>query len=100
MTTGLDTYSDGMTNARPAGVSRNTLQGTRAATLDLRWSREFPLRRSDKNGRRLNTAVDVFNVSNRVNYTGFVGNLNSPFFANPTSAAPARRIQVSTALRF
>jgi hypothetical protein len=96
----MDLYHDGMTNSRPPGVPRNTLQGSGAATLDLRWSREFPLRRSDKNGLRLNTAVDVFNVLNRVSYTGFVGNLSSPFFSNPTAAASARRIQLSTAVRF
>ena len=100
MTTGLDSYRDGMTNARPLGVPRNTLQGKGGATLDLRWSREFPLRHSDKNGLRLNTAVDMFNVMNRVNYAGFVGNLSSPFFANPTAAAPARRIQISASVRF
>ncbi len=100
MTTGLDSYHDGMTNVRPPGVPRNSLQGTGAGTLDLRWSREFLAHRSDKNGLRLNTAVDVFNLLNRVNYTGFVGNLSSPFFAHPTSAAPARRIQMSASVRF
>src|SRR2546427_791644 len=100
MTTGVDTYHNGMTNARLPGVTRNSLQGAGAATFDLRWSREFPLHRSDKNGLRLNTAVDVFNVMNRVNYRGFVGNLNSSLFGNPTSAAPARRIQISAAVRF
>ena len=100
ITTGVDTYRDGMTNARPPGVTRNSLQGTGAATLDLRWSREFPVHRSDKNGLRLNTAVDVFNVMNHVNYRGFIGNLSSPFFEHPSSAAPGRRIQISAAVRF
>ena len=100
MTTGLDSYHDGMTNVRPVGIPRNSLQGTGAATLDLRWSREFLAHRSDKNGLRLNTSVDLFNLLNRVNYTGFVGNLSSPFFANPISAAPARRIQMSATVRF
>ena len=100
ITTGVDTYRDGMTNARPPGVTRNSLQGTGSATLDLRWSREFPVHRSDKNGLRLNTAVDVFNVMNHVNYRGFIGNLSSPFFEHPSSAAPGRRIQISAAVRF
>ena len=100
MTTGEDTYHNGMTNARPPGVTRNSLQATGAATLDLRWSREFRAPGLDKNGLRLNTAVDVFNVLNRVNYRGFVGNLNSPLFGNPTSAAAARRIQMTVAVRF
>jgi outer membrane receptor protein involved in Fe transport len=100
MTTGLDNYHDGMTNARPPGIPRNSLQSTGAATLDLRWSREFPVHSSDKKGLRLVTGVDAFNLFNRVNYTAFVGDLKSPFFGNPVSAAPPRRIQISVSSRF
>ena len=39
--TGRDDYHTGQTNARPAGVARNTLQGPGSAMLDLRWSHEF-----------------------------------------------------------
>ncbi|NOT28751.1 MAG: hypothetical protein HOP16_21925, partial [Acidobacteria bacterium] len=40
------------------------------------------------------------NVLNRVNVGGFSGNLSSPFFGRPTSAAPARRIEVGMNVRF
>ena len=61
------------------------------ATLDLRWSRDFPLRPGRKEGLRLATSVDAFNLFNRVNYTSFVGNLSSPFFGNPVAAAVGPR---------
>jgi len=98
MTTGVDTYHNGMTNARPPGVPRNSLQGAAEATLDLRWSKDFPLH--GKEGPSLVAGVDAFNLLNRVNYGRFVGNLSSPFFGNPVSAGPARRMQVSFTFKF
>ena len=100
MTTGVDTYHDGMTNARPPGIARYTLQGTGSATLDLRWSREFHMRSSDKSEWRLVTRADAFNLLNRVNYISFVGNLSSPFFRSPVAAAPPRWLQLSISMRF
>jgi hypothetical protein len=100
LTTGRDLYNDGMANARPPDVPRNSLQGTGAATLDLRWSREFSLHPGSKEGLRLVTGADAFNLFNRVNYTSFVGTLSSPFFREPVAAGPARRIQLSVTLKF
>ena len=36
--TGRDDFHTGQTNARPAGVARNTLQGPGSAVIDLQWS--------------------------------------------------------------
>ena len=44
--------------------------------------------------------VQAFNVLNRINYVNFSGNLQSPFFGLPTSAAQARRVEVGTQFRF
>jgi hypothetical protein len=44
--------------------------------------------------------VDVFNLLNRVNYSGFVGNLSSPFYGRATSAQPSRRIQLLAEIHF
>ena len=44
--------------------------------------------------------AQAFNVFNRVNYGTFSGNLRSPFFGRPTSAAPARRVEVGMQFRF
>ncbi len=98
ITTGLDDFNDGLTNARPPGVARNTLRGTGAATLDLRWSKEFSVH--GKGSPSLVAAVDAFNLLNRVNYSQFVGDQSSPFFGQSVSADPARRLQLSLTLNF
>jgi hypothetical protein len=101
ITTGRDDNHDGLANDRPPGVPRNTLVGPGYAGLDLRWYRDFFLASSRKDkGPTVTTALDAFNVLNRVNYTGFVGNLSSPFFGQAVSALPSRRLQVSLRLRF
>ena len=100
--TGLDLYNTGVANARPAGVSRNTLRGPGYGSLDVRWSRDFPAAASGgtRPKRSLNVGIDAFNVTNRVNDNTPVGNLSSPFFGQSISAAPARRIQFSLRLRY
>jgi hypothetical protein len=40
------------------------------------------------------------NLFNRVNYGNFSGNLRSPFFGRPSSAAQARRVEVGMQFRF
>ena len=96
-TTGRDEYRTGYANARPPGVPRNSLQGPGFVELDVRWSHEFAFT-PKKDGPRLTTALDAFNLTNRVNYTTYVGNLSSPFFGEAVSARPVRRLQFS--LRF
>ncbi len=49
---------------------------------------------------RVEFYVQGFNVLNRTNFLNFSGNLQSPFFANPTSAAQARRVEVGMQFRF
>jgi carboxypeptidase family protein len=44
--------------------------------------------------------AQAFNLFNRVNYGNFSGNLRSPFFGRPTSAAQARRVEVGMQFRF
>jgi hypothetical protein len=43
---------------------------------------------------RLEFYLQAFNILNRVNYQGYVGNLRSPGFGTPVSAGPARRIEM------
>jgi outer membrane receptor protein involved in Fe transport len=95
LTTGTDDYRNGTTNARPVGVRRNSLQGPGSARLDLRWNQEFPLRKHRKDGPSVTVGIEVFNALNRVNYSGYIGNMSSPFFGRATSAQPPRRIQLS-----
>jgi hypothetical protein len=49
---------------------------------------------------RVEFYVQAFNVLNRVNYGSYVGNLRSDFFGQPTSAGPARRIEVGMMFGF
>ena len=99
-TTGRDDYRTGYANARPIGVRRNSLQGPGFAELDLRWSHDFLFEKGKKEGPRLTFALDAFNVTNRVNYAGYIGNLSSPFFGQPVAARPPRRLQVSVRFSF
>jgi outer membrane receptor protein involved in Fe transport len=99
LTTGLDLNRDGSAIDRPAGVGRNTLEGPGAATVDLRLSKQFALPSEKRETPpRITVAADAFNVFNTVNYSGFVGNMSSPFFGLPVSSRPARRVQLM--LRF
>lgn len=99
LTLGRDSYNTGSTNARPSGVPRNSLQGPGSARLDLRWSHQFVLAKArEDDSPKLTIGIDAFNVLNRVNYNGYVGNMLSPFFGRPLSAQAPRRLQLS--LRF
>jgi len=102
LTTGIDQFHTGTANGRPAGVSRNTLPGPAYADLDLRWSRDFTVRKSKKKDGNLKAtlALDAFNVLNQVNYSSFIGNLSSPFFGQAIAAQPPRRLQLSFRLKF
>jgi hypothetical protein len=101
LTTGRDNNLDSNANDRPAGVHRNSLQGPGAATLDVRWSKEFLLKESKKEeGPSIDLSIAAFNVLNRTNYTNFVGNLSSPFFGLPVVSRPARRLQLALGFKF
>src|SRR5437879_6271506 len=101
MITGRDDNRDGLALDRPGGVRRNTLEGPGYVGLDLRWSKDFVLDASKKEkSPKITTAIDAFNVINRVNYSGYIGNLSSPFFGRAIASRPARRLQLSVRFAF
>lgn len=101
LTTGRDNNGDSFALDRPAGVGRNTLQGPGYAQLDLRWAREFKLVKTKQDASpTLSVRADAFNVFNRVNYAGFIGNQSSPFFGQAVAARPPRRLQFALGLAF
>jgi len=53
MTTGRDDNHDGLANDRPAGVPRNSLEGPGYSALDLRWSYDWRLQKTKKDGAKL-----------------------------------------------
>ncbi len=99
ITTGRDDFRTGYANARPPGVPRNSLEGGGSIDLNLRWFHEFLLK-GKKEGPRFTTAIDAFNVPNLVNYSSYTGNLSSPFFGQPVSSKPARRVQATLRFEF
>ena len=127
--TGRDDNGDGVTNDRPAGVARNTQRGTWRWDLNVRLSRGFGFggerqgmpgggpviqRRAggDEGGPvmmtmeqsnqrfRVDFYVQGYNLLNRTNYLNFSGNQQSPFFGLPSSAGPARRVEVGMQFGF
>ena len=101
LTTGRDDNRDGLALDRPAGASRNSLEGPGFLGLDLRWSKDFLLDTSKKEkSPKITAAIDAFNVTNRVNYSAYIGNLSSPFFGRAIASRPARRLQLSMRFAF
>jgi hypothetical protein len=101
ITTGTDPFHTGMSNARPEGVPRNSLQGPGYADVDIRLARDFYVSRARKEkGAVATLALDAFDALNHVNYAGYVGSLTSPFFGKPVSALPSRRLQVTVRFKF
>jgi outer membrane receptor protein involved in Fe transport len=101
ITTGRDDNRDGMALDRPAGVVRNTGRGPGAATIDLRWYREFRLHPAKKDkSPSVTVSIDAFNVLNRVNYQNFVGALTSPFYGSAVGSQPPRRMQIGSRFQF
>jgi hypothetical protein len=49
---------------------------------------------------RLDLYVQAFNLLNTANYNAFVGNQLSPYYGQPTSAAPPRRLEIGASLSF
>jgi Carboxypeptidase regulatory-like domain/TonB dependent receptor len=99
-TLGQDVYNNGRGRARPAGVSRNSLEGQGFAQLDLRLSRDLKINAGTPQERSVAIALDAFNVTNSVNYANYIGTMSSPFFGQPVAARAPRQLQLSARLSF
>jgi hypothetical protein len=100
-TSGIDAFNTGILNARPAGIKRNGLETGSNVQLDLRWSHDMHVTGKKGDGApTMSFAVDGFNVTNRTNFSSYVGNIQSTFFGRPTAASPARRLQFSAHIKF
>jgi hypothetical protein len=98
-TAGIDLFHTALTNARPSGVGRNTLRAGSSSTVDARWSRELARRGKGDNTRSVTVSLDAFNIFNHPNFSGYVGNVRSPFYLTPTGVAPGRRIQLGVEVK-
>jgi hypothetical protein len=100
MTAGEDPFHTGLSNARPLGVGRNSLRGSTFADIDLRWSHDLPVSPGKGKEDGLALSLAAFNVFNHPNFSGYVGNVRSPLFLNPTYAGAGRRFQLSLEATF
>jgi hypothetical protein len=128
ITTGFDDNGDSVSNDRPRGVGRNSARGKGQWNLGARLSWGFGFGKRPESGQqvargrvvRIGPDSDVLgsmpgatggnkryrmefylqanNLFNHANLTGFSGVRTSPFFGQPTSALPGRRIE--TGVRF
>ena len=96
---GLDLFNNGRGSARPAGVGRNTLQGSGSTNIDIRLSRDVKFGGSSSS-KMTTIALDVFNVLNRVNFVNYQGTITSPFFGQPLGASAPRQLQLSARVKF
>lgn len=121
---GIDTNGDLIFNDRPAGVGRNSARGSAWWNLNgfftYFWNFGKPaatppgvMIRSEGGalavgqtaagtaGRfRMSLNVQVQNLTNHANYTGFVGTLTSPLFGRPQTVFGTRKVDVGLGLSF
>jgi hypothetical protein len=100
ITTGSDDNHDGITNDRPAGVTRNTRPGPGFLSLDLSIAHDFPVSKSPEHSKQFTVSVNSFNVLNHVNDTTYVGVITSPSFGRAVQAQPPRRFQFDVQFKF
>ena len=100
VTTGNDDYNDGMSNARPTGVPRNSSDGPGYVDLDLNLAHDFPLTKQGDKGPTATLSLNSFNVLNHVNDMTYIGVVGSPFFGHAVAAQPPRRMQLDIEFRF
>jgi len=101
ITTGTDLYQDGLYNARPAGVPRNSLNGGTYQDVQLRLGYTYKIHKLKKDDpAAIAFSLSSFNTLNRVNFTNYVGVVTSPEFMQPTAASDPRRLQLSASYTF
>ena len=80
-------------DARPDG--RNTGRTDTYHAVDLALARRF-----SKGSTVIEGRVEVFNVFNATNYDEYIGTLLSPWYGQPVTAFPSRRVQLAAIVRF
>ncbi|MGC4081916.1 MAG: TonB-dependent receptor [Vicinamibacterales bacterium] len=93
ITWGDDRNGTTQNDARPG--ERNTGKTDGYRNIDVALTRRFPF-----GGRTLELRAEAFNVLSTTNYDEYVGALSSPFFGQPISAFPMRRLQFAGVVRF
>jgi hypothetical protein len=106
VTTGLDDNGDLIFNDRPVGIGRNTLRTPLQYTLSANFAYAVMVgpRVSASNNAarryRLSFTVQIANLTNHANYSGFSGVMTSPFFRTATAVQNPRKIDIGMTLTF
>jgi hypothetical protein len=110
--TGLDDNGDTVFSDRPEGVGRNTERATWQRTLNLRlgWRPEFGggaggratdgVAAPKASPKGVEFYAQAWNILNETNFARFSGVMTSPYYLQPTAAAPARRFDFGTRVFF
>jgi hypothetical protein len=101
ITTGADEYGDGLFNARPDGIERNSETLPSYVDLDLRWGHDFAITPSkDEDAPRVGFSAGAFNLMNHPNPSSIDTVESSPTFGDVTSDGAPRRVQLGMRLEF
>jgi Carboxypeptidase regulatory-like domain/TonB dependent receptor len=96
---GTDDMKDRSSFINPGRAAGNLPRnaGRRAPywTLDARLSKRFRIGATS-----IEPLVEAFNLTNRVNYNSFIGNLGSGQFGQPNTAFDARQVQLGVRFEF
>jgi hypothetical protein len=124
--TGRDDNGDSIFNDRPIAVGRNTLRGVGQYNVNANFNYMIPIGRRtisappgisiiaagggapvistfanpDAARYRLNIFVNVQNLTNHRNYSGFVGTLTSQFFGQPSTVFGTRKVDIGMGFSF
>ena len=99
--TGADPFGDGLFNARPAGVARNTQNLPPYVDVDMRWGHDWHLTASKEDeSPKLGFSAGAFNLLNHANWSGVDPVLTASDFGQVTSVTPPRRIQLAMRFEF
>jgi len=100
-TTGTDPYGDGLFNARPDGVARNSGTLPSYTDLDLRWGHDFALTASkEDDSPHLGFSASAFNMLNHENASGVDTVTTSSGYGEVTSVGAPRRLQLGMRFEF
>ena len=75
---------------------RNARRGDSALSLDVRLA--MTVTRSTRHS--ATAFVEIFNLTNQLNYSSYIGTVTSSRFGEPTAADPKRRIQIGFRVEF
>lgn len=79
----------------PPGKKRNSGRGSDYFTLNLRLSKFINV-----SCFTLQLFAEMYNATNRTNFIGYIGNMQSSSFGEPTWAAAPRQIQLGFRFNF